>query len=1140
LQINTAILGKRLLTFILLLLPFFVAGAVPHADSSVLAAGRWYKLVVTQAGLYKITYHDLNSMGIDPSSLDVTKIRLFGNGSGMLPEVNSSPRIDDLREVAIQVEDGGDGHFDANDYIIFYGEAADKWTYSRLTRVYSHQRNIYSDSTCYFLNADQVAGARVHPMPADPAIPNYFSTTYDDYRLHELDLQNLIRSGKEWYGEEFDNVKSERTFPFLFPGIDTNSTVRLRWSVAANAPVPSYFYLSQDGKTIDSLQIDSTQPSEYTRAGRSGTKLTSISHPSPDQTITLSYILKSSNARGWLNYLELSCRSNLQWAAPQLLFRDVNAVAPGKVTEFSMKNANASVHVWDVSNPSAVKAMETTLTDGILRFRRTTDTLREFIAFDGSFYHPVICAGEVKNQNLHASEPTTLVIVTDPLFLTQAQLLGQYHFEHSGLSVQVVSTTQVFNEFACGQPDPTSIRDFMKMLYDRGTAENRPKYLLLFGDGSYDPKNRIPGNNSFIPTFQSVESLSSTATYVTDDYYGIMADNAGQEANGAIDIGIGRFPVSTVGEAEAMLAKIINYSSVNFPVKSDWRNLITFVADDENQNLHLHQAEEMCAIVKSKYPVFNVNKIYFDAYKLIEIPGGERFPDASKALNDAVIKGSLIVNYTGHGGETGWSYEQVVTTADILTWKSQDKLPVFVTATCEFSRFDNPERFTAGEMLILQPNGGAIALYSTTRLAFAGSNIGLNKSFFNHLMDKGGDGKYIKMGDLIRLSKNDNNNNPQLRNFALLGDPAQNIAFSTYNVSTTTINDLPVNQTDTLNGMSTVTVSGQIDDGGGHRISTFNGFVNCKVYDKPVTNTTMGNRPNGETYPENFVVQTSLLFKGDVPVDSGTFRFSFVMPRSISLQFGKGKLSYFAYSDDSEASGYTDQVVIGGRDPSINPLNQGPDIALYMDDRNFTSGGKTGSAAILLVDLYDTNGINSLGLGIGHEIEAVLDGDRSNAMVLNDYYATAMNSYTRGTIAYPLDGLAPGKHTLSLKAWDMFDNSSLKEIEFIVPGHAELTIKNVMNAPNPMVDYTNFIFQPQQWDGKALMVQVTIYNLQGIQVRTLVKNYPEPLASSSTFTWDGTDANGRKLSNGLYPYKIIFKSSNGAYTETSQKLVITR
>ncbi len=1134
---------KRIFILAVLLLPAMIFAALPHKTSSVLATGHWYKLAVTGKGIHRITYDDLRSMGIAPGTLDVTKLRLFGNGSGMLPETNSITRTDDLREIAIQVADGGDGHFDPTDYILFYGEDADKWGYEGFNKFFSHTRNLYSDTTYYFLNTDLAAGRRVQVQPAITSAANYLSGRFDDYQLHDLDLLNLIKSGKDWYGEFFDNIKNSWDFPFNFPNADSTSPAKLRTYVAANASVPSYFIVSQHGKKIDSLKVDSSNPAEFTQIGFSKIKQTSIPNPHPDQTINLTYRLPDVNSHGWLNSIEINCPRYLKWVTPQMPFRDLTSIGAGKITEFSMQNANPAVRVWDVTNPVSTREMGTSLSGGILKFRQFTDSLHEFIAFDGSMYLPVKCLGEVPNQNLHADGVVDLVIVTHPLFLVQAERLAEFHRQHNKLGVKVVTSTQIYNEFSCGQPDPTAIRDYMKLIYDKAAAGTPPRYLLLFGDGSYDPKNRVPGNNNMIPTFQSLESLNTTKTFVTDDYFGIMGDNFGQEANGKIDLGIGRLPVSDTTQARTMVDKIIHYSSGVYPVQADWRNTMTFVADDENNNLHLNQAEELTTIVGTKYPLFNVNKIYFDAYKLVEIPGGSRFPDANAAINSAVAKGSLIINYTGHGGEAGWSFEQALTTADINAWDNFDKLPVFVTATCEFSRFDNPERFTAGEMVILHPNGGAIALYSTTRLAFAGLNILLDTSFFRHLRDRAADGQYVKMGDLIRISKNNNNNNFQLRNFVLLGDPAQAIAFSDYDIITDSINGASAGHLDTVRGLSTVTVKGRVQNVSGQKVTSFDGIVNCKVFDKPMINTTLGNRPGPDgSYPEEFTLQNSVLFQGDVPVKSGAFQFSFVVPRGISLQFGKGKLSYYAYNNDADASGYCDKIVIGGKDPAQSPENQGPDIGLWLNDHSFHSGANTLPSPVMLAELYDTNGINSFGLGIGHEIEAVLDNDRAHSIILNDFFVPTFNSYTRGKVTYPFSNLAPGTHTLSLKAWDLFDNSSVKEISFTVPSGSTLTARNVMTAPNPMSDHTRFVFQTDQLNFTGILVTIHIFNLQGTCVRTLSADLTGPTASATTsqLSWDGTDSNGQRLSNGVYPYKIIFAGKNGSYTETSQKLVIIR
>lgn len=1121
----------------LLLLPWSLTATLPHKDSSVLAQGRWFKLVITETGIHKVTYNDFIALGIDPATVEVSKIRIFGNGSGILPEMNITPRIDDLREVAIMVRDGGNGRLDQGDDLLFYGEQADKWSFDRQKQYFIHQRNLYSDSTYYFLNINTTNGLRILNDTPPPVNPINIITRYEDYQLHELDSLNLLRSGREWYGEVFDKSKNSRDFHFLIPDIDSTLIFRLRTSVVAKAPNVSYFLVSHNGNKIDSLKVDSSDPSAYTLMGRATTKYSYISNPGSDFTINLTYKMPTFNSIGWLNYLELSYAKKLIWSGPQMPFRCGTISGPGQYSEFRMAQANSSVQIWDVTDPSATTALQTSLVAGTLRFFRESDTLREFIAFDESFFYPVKCAGEVENQNLHAADPTDLVIITHPLFEDQAQQLAAFHRETNGLTVLVATTNQVFNEFGGGRPDPTAIRDFMKLLYDR-SGETAPKYLLLFGDGSYDPKNRIPGNNNFIPTFQSQESLAGTASYVTDDYFGILADQSGQSSNGRIDIGIGRFPVSTAEEAQIMVQKILHYDEKTEPVRSCWRNNITFVADDENLNLHLHQAEELCTIVAQKYPVFNINKIFLDAYQIEAIPGGYRFPDATAAINRSVEKGSLIINYTGHGGETGWSYEQALNTSDIQSWNNFDRLPVFITATCEFSRFDNPERFTAGEMLILHENGGAIALYSTTRLAFAGQNIKLDTSFFHHLMDRDDNGAYVKMGDLIRISKNNNLNSESLRNFVLLGDPAQNIAFPEMKVNTREINHVMPDEADTVQGMSNLVIKGRIEDEGGHMLTSFEGSVNCKIFDKPVTYRTLGTRP-GETYPEDFKIQNSLIFNGDAPVTHGEFIVNCIIPKGISLPFGSGKISYYARSDELDANGYYDKIVVGGME-NISPVNPGPDIALFLDDRTFIPGSRTTPAPLLLADLYDANGINAIGLGIGHEITATIDNDRVHAILLNDYYQPEFNSYTSGTVTLKLPQMKTGLHTLSLKAWDLFDNSSEQSIKFFVSETQQLTVKNVINAPNPMFDHTTFLFEPQQHVEGGIEVQIQIHDLNGQLLRVLKTNWTTPTDQSMALTWDGRDANGRKLNSGLYPYKIIFKGSDGSYSETTQKLVIIR
>lgn len=1123
----------RLLPF-LILLPVLVFSGIPHKESSVLATGRWYKIAVAQTGLFKVTYQDLLSLGMDPAQINPEHIRLYGNGGGMLPESNADFRIDDLRENSILVSAGNDSHFDPGDYFVFYGESPDKWYFDPVLRTFNHIKNLYSDSTFYFITADLGPGKRIQDQASTDSNNTFTSTRFAEHLFHELDSHNLIRSGRTWYGEVFSKDKSDYTFSFPVPNADSAVAAVIRTNVAARSKLISRFIMTQNGKVIDSVQVDGTDPDNTYYFGKQKTRQTPMYKVKPELTIGLKYHPPDETAAGWLNYIEVNCSRRLIYTAPQMFFRDVFTASTGRVTEFRMKSVISDVKVWDVSDPENILNILGSIEDSVFRFRLQTDFLREFVAFDGSYFYPVSLYGPVENQNLHAVTPVRMVIITHPEFLFQANQLADFHREKSGISVNVSTTLQVFNEFASGQQDLTAIRDYVKMLFDRGQPDNGPRYLLLLGDGSYDPKNRVPGNNNKVPTYQSIESLKFVGTYVTDDYFGIMDDNQGSESNGRLDIGIGRFPVSTREEAQQMINKIIHYSSNGDSVLSDWRNVITFVADDENDNLHLEQAEELAQIVGTNYPLFNVSKIYFDAYPIVTIPGGYRFPDATKAINHAVAKGSLIVNYTGHGGEDGWSIEKALTVGDINSWKNLRKLPVFVTATCEFSRFDNPERLSAGEMIIIHPEGGAIALYSTTRLALSTSNFRLDTSFFRHLMDRQ-DGEYLKMGDLIRVSKNNNQNNNNIRNFVLLGDPAQEIAFPEYRVKTLKINNQPLETADTLLGLSTVTVSGIIENELGQKMEAFQGELEAKVFDKPITYTTLGN--TNDSHATDFVMQNSLLHSGSTPVLDGAFNFSFIVPKDISLAFGKGKLSYYARNGETDAAGYSDQIIIGGTDPAIDPVNEGPRILLYMNDRSFTDGGKTSFNPMMIADLYDTNGINYIGLGIGHEILAVLDGDRQHPVVLNDYYQPDFGSISRGSLTFSFSNLSVGSHVISLKAWDMYDNSSEKEISFMVSSSVKVT--DIINYPNPMKDQTVFSFLPMKGTG-PLSVEIVIYNLQGQVVQTLDYTYSENPEEPLMFYWDGTGRNGMKLNSGIYPYKIKFMGAHGSYGEAAQKLVIIR
>lgn len=1118
----------------------FVWSGIPHRNQSVLSSGMWYKVAVNRDGIHKITYDDFVAMGFNLQSLSASMIRVYGNGGGMLPELNSQSRIDDLREVPVQVVDDGNDRLDPGEYLLFYGESPDEWILNTGSKTFAHTKNLYSDSSYYYVNADLGPGKRIVEKASLDTIPNFISLTFGDYAVHEFDSVNVAATGRRWFGERFDVVQNQYLFGFNFPNLVTNFPVRILTTVAAKAPVTSTFILKErSGTPIDSIKVDFTDPQSINVYGKEKFKYSTHLFSDPGIYLDLSYRLYNSNCFGWLNYVELNAKRRLIWDGPQMQFCDPESIARDRITEFHLKYPEQGVRIWNISRFDSITEILPDVYDTALIFRERTDTVTKFIAFDGSLFYPVRLIGPVTNQNLHALGPVSMVIVSHPLFMDQAERLAGFHRNNSGMSVAVVSTEQVYNEFSSGRKELTAIRDFMKMLYDRAAANDLPKYLLLFGDGSYDPKNRIPNNNNLIPTFQSEESLKTVSSYVSDDYFGLLDDGEGEDANGNLDLGIGRFPVSTVNDATIMVDKIIRYAAASDTILGDWRNTMTFIADDENKNLHLNQAEELTRIVADQYPVYNVRKIYLDAYKMVQTPSGMRLPDVNTAINEAVANGTLILNYTGHGGEDGWAAEKVLTIPDIQSWTNRDRMPVFITATCEFSRFDNPERYTAGEMVLVHENGGAIALYSTTRLALATSNFKLDTSFFHNLLPVNG-GPIPKMGDLIRISKNNNSNNLYIRNFVLLGDPAQAIAFPANTVVTSDINEQPLEspENDTLLGLSTVTVKGRIADAAGNTLTDHNGTLYPKVFDKPVTYTTIGN--TDDSYPQNFELQNRLLFSGKSEIHNGGFEFSFVVPKNIGLQFGKGKISYYARTGETDANGYCDQVTIGGQDPAVNPVNPGPQISLYLDDPSFVSGGRTGTSPELHMTLTDPDGINAIGLGIGHEILAVLDNDGTHPVMLNDVFMPEINSFRAGTVYHKFENLSAGIHTLTVRAWDMFDNSSEATVSFHASTDgAPLVMQNVLTYPNPLETNTEFRFDLPELTGD-LHIRILIYAHNGTLVKTIEQDYPSYMKSGGGIAWDGTSDQRQALANGFYVYRFIATNDQGSVFQTSQKLLINK
>ena len=1126
---------------------------ITFAANSVLSIGTWYRIGVTTDGIYKLSYTYFKKQGIDLSNVKPANIRIFGNGGAMLPQSNKTYRPDDLVENAIYVYGQNDSTFKSTDYILFYGQSPNTWTYSSDKR-FHHTVNIYTDTTFYYVNIDGgIPGKRIGTETSSTT-PTDTVTTFDDYAYHELDGLNLINTGAQWMGEYFEST-TQYSIPFNFPNISLATPVYVRAAIASrNCNAYSYYSVGPTGAidTIPGVTCNYTDPyaamgyCAYTYTPSSG----SVSVPISKLT---------TSAIGWLYYVEVNARRQLSLTGKELEFRDSKSIGAGNISMYNISSF-APLQVWDVSDPQNVANVSFLSSGGgFFKFALPSTTLKQFITFTGTSFDSAAYFGPVANQNLHAEPEADMLIITNPTFMAQAQQLASFHRSHDNLSVNLVTTQQVYNEFSSGKQDPTAIRDYVRMFYDRAgnSYANSPKYLLLFGDGSYDPKRRLSGNTNYVLAYESAESFAPTASYVADDYYIILDSTVTTAPDGnqyTLDLSVGRIPADNTAEAQAAVNKIIEYETPSGPPMNattnccsatvqynlaNWRNNVCFIAHDGNGDLFQNYTESIATYTESKYKNLNINKIYLDAYQMVQTPGGPRYPSVNIAIDNQMNQGVLLFNYEGHGGPLGLALERVLDFSDIYSWTNTNALPLFFNASCAFGEWDNPLELSGGELTVTVPTGGVIGMMSACREVFANGNYALNDSFFHVLYTKLPDGTMPRFGDLLTNAKN-LSGGTTLNNlmFCLLGDPAVRLNYPQYNVYTTAINSKTISPAaDTLRALSKVTITGYVGDSTGNVLTNFNGLLTPTVFDKPELLTTLSNLGPAQSPIDTFRLRKSDLFKGTITVNNGKFTFSFVMPKDILYYYGLGKISYYAQNQLNDATGNYQNIMIGGTSPMARNNGKGPQVKLFLNDSNFAYGGLTNQSPSLYAIIFDSNGVNTSGSSIGHDITAVLDNNTANTYDLTNYYQPSLNSYQKGTITFPFSSLPNGTHTLALRVWNVYDNTTQASTEFNVESQSNLQLQHVLNYPNPFTTHTQFFFEINEVCD-VMNVEIQIFSVSGKLVKNINTSVKSDSYRSQPIDWDGRDDYGDKIGKGVYIYHIKVRTSSGTSADTYQKLVI--
>ncbi len=1099
-----------------------------YTSSSVLSQGSFIKARITESGVYQLTYDDLRSKGIDPAN-----VRVFGYGGGVLEEDFSKYKPDDLPEIAV---------YDNGSAILFYAQGINKWTYDSALKMFTHKVNPYSQHGYYFVTSSNVgAKRRISTKENITAVTPQDVSEFTDYLLHEKDSNNLINSGKEFYGESFRNGQT-RSFSFTFPNVIKANNARARIEAISTT---SGNYTITIGQQQESLNISGSSLSY--QHSISATRQVTFTPESDRISIALKYNA-GSTVKGQLNYIEVNARRQLIMNGSSMVFHNTDNIGEGSYNRYSLQTSNSNIQIWDITDHTNVTRLPATYEGNKLIFTDSAEEVKSYLAIDPTNASNVSKAellSEVGSQNIHGMSNADMLIITYPAFESQARKLADAHTEKDGLRVNVVTTEQVYNEFSSGTPDASAYRWAAKMFYDRGeNEEDKLKYLLLFGKGSFDNRKLLSSSGyNYVLTYQADNSVHETRSFVTDDYFGLMDDEEGANIIGSdkLDLGIGRFPVKNEQEAADVVNKTITY--MENKEKSNWKNQLCFIGDDGGPNdgsqkhAHMTSINAIADTIGKTYPSYQIIKILLDAYQEEKSASGERYPAVNTRIENLMRSGLFLIAYMGHGGYSGWTDEQILTLSQINAYKNT-RLPVIAAGTCNFSIFDK-DIVSGGEAYVLNPLGGGIGTFSAARTVYETDNKKIVMSFCKSLFSKADD-ENIRIGDVVLKAKIEAGNNYSYPvnnlSYIYFGDPALKLNYpEDYQVITETINEKNIADEDTLKALSVATIKGFIADKDGHKAKNFNGYVQAVIYDKEQEMKTLGNDPSIKIV--TFKDRPSTIFTGKTKVVNGDYEFSFMIPKDIRYNYGSGRINYYAWdeTDGSEGQGYFENFIVGGSTDSLEEDNQGPEVNLYLNHKNFISGSRVHETPLFVAEVYDKNGINTSGAGTGHDIILYIDNDTDNHWYnLNDYYDTKEGSYQEGKVVFQMPEIAEGKHTLTFRIWDLLNNSTTKSLDFYVVKGLNPVIFSVSNYPNPAKDFTTIQITHDRED-EIIGVSVDVYDFTGRKVWSFADN-----AGNNEITWNLTNSNGHRINPGVYIYRVSVKTKNNKISSAqSNKIIVT-
>ncbi len=1123
-----------ILAVISLMTTVFSVSAASYAEHSVLAKGSWKKISIKESGVCKLTYDQLKGMGFSHPE----QVRVFGYGGAQLNELFSVAKTDDLNETPI---------YDNGSAIFFYAQGPISWNYrgNNKDHIYDVNSNLYSTLGYYFLT-EQSGNRNIIPLSEsiEKSDDEIEINQYLERKYHKKDEVNPSRSGKGWLGDQTLQGKTFTT-SFSIEDIDTEEEASV------------YFNLAAESNKISSCEISVNEfnknlsfsiSSGHVMAAGSHTTMT-FKPNTERHNISITYSAKSDADKFWVEQIVFCAYRNLKIKNDAIYFRNPKTINAG-VCKYAIEGATSNTIVWDVTDPQNTQQIATLSEEGKMVFRREASNLEEFVAFNpqtGNFVKAEL-VGNVNNQDLHACKGYDAIIITHPDFLSEAERLAKLHEEHDGIYSLIVTPTEIYNEFSSGTPDASAFRWFLKMFYDRGELE---KSVVLIGDGSFDNRDMMKnsGNNTHIITYQSGDLYDQSKSYVSDDYFCFLSDSNNGLSNGKMKMNysIGRLPVSTLQQATNMVNKVEKY--LNNKQYGKWKNKVCLVADDNDGDTLAHTVNKFFGysdnignMIHQKDAAMEIQKIHIDAYTRVTGSNGYRYPEAEDALRKSVEDGVMILNYIGHSSELAWSAERVFTQGEAANLYN-DKQGFWFTASCQFAMFDNFAT-SGGEDLVLNPNGGAITLFSAARTVYDDKNDNINRSYVTNLFERDENNEFLTIGEVCRRAKVTLPNDSNKLSYMLLGDPLLKLKYPEGDVVTDSITIIGKGVTDTLNALSEVKIYGHVTDKEGQFMENFNGVVHITIYDKEAKMYTKGNSfENDEQRMRNrhsYYDRLNILFSGKAEVHNGEFSTVMKIPKDINYNYGKGRIHYYAYDEtlQYDADGHNERITIGGS--SNNELTDtcGPSIRLYMNHRGFLSGDKVNNTPVLIAEINDENGINASGSGIGHDITLTTKGKQSSFSVLNSYFSYDIDSYSNGTVTYQYPELEPGRYTIHFKAWDLLNNSSEKSLDFIVDETLPIQIHNIEIFPNiASEEATISIIHDRPLTVSSYRIR--IFNVIGTEVYHS-ELFTERIGQDLKWNWDLSDNKGHTVDNGIYLIRVEFETEEDGVIGLAKKIMVKK